>query len=504
MALTYLDLSHNSKITRIDTYAFNPLSTSLTNLDMSDCHLDVSLIQPVSVLVGLRKLDLSNNILVSLPTNMFLNMRSLASLNLQSNQLTSLTASTFTGLGSSLMQLSLSSNSITAIESGTFASMTSLQNLDIDSQDLSVPLTQPGLFNGLENSLRMLSLQDVKLTSAHLPLLKPLKNVQILKLEHNLIDTIPDFAFSGMSLNMLTVAYNSLTSVTQRQMYGIQNTLNSINFDYNGISTIDECVFKLFKNLTMVSLNNNPLRCDCALLWLYQLQQTTDNLFMAVCDSPTSLKNSALKDLTDSQLTCDPSYVKPVCEVITTPAPSTALPLTDGTTLSNDQVTTTVVHSSTGLRKANVFLIVGLSVGAAVLVLIIVVVVVAKLCCCVKKEELPQTTIDSRRFNRSDFVRGSQASGAGQTGQTASLLAAERGQGQGPSETRPSGPGPAGKRQTAFGEEDKNQYFEIPDNYYNEEHGEPDADDDDKNNTDHETYDEVETGATPLTNNQPK
>ena len=281
-SLSGLDLSQN-KLTRIENGVFNALATTLTQLDLRDCRLTRNVLDPLNVLSALRNLDLSNNQIDSIPNNFFINMRNLNVLNLQANLLTSISSSTFYGLESSLTDLNLAANSITVFGPQTFSSMVTLKFLSLDGQDLSLALLQAAQFKGLESSLRVLSLQKAKLNASHLMTINPLRALQDLSLENNDINLLPDFAFYGMSLVTLNLVLNSLSSISQRQMWGLQNTLNSLFLDDNKLQTIDECVFNTFNNLTMISLNNNPLHCDCSLLWLHRMSQSDPQFFFHDC-----------------------------------------------------------------------------------------------------------------------------------------------------------------------------------------------------------------------------
>jgi Leucine-rich repeat (LRR) protein len=114
--LNYLDLAHNSDIVTIEIGTFDPLSVTLETANISDCNLNSTGVESISVLAGLRNLDLSYNLITTLTVNLFANLRKLAILNLEHNRLTFVTREVFAGLGVSMRELYLSANNITAIQ----------------------------------------------------------------------------------------------------------------------------------------------------------------------------------------------------------------------------------------------------------------------------------------------------------------------------------------------------------------------------------------------------
>lgn len=185
--LNYLDLAHNSDIVTIEIGTFDPLSVALETANISDCSLNSTGVESISVLAGLRKLDLSYNLITTLTVNLFANLRKLAVLNLEHNRLTFVKREVFAGLGFSMRELYLSANNITAIQPLSFSTMTNLIILYINDQNLSMSLTQLNLFHGLNQSLHTLSLQNVELNASHLIfVMKQFSNVQVLRLDQML------------------------------------------------------------------------------------------------------------------------------------------------------------------------------------------------------------------------------------------------------------------------------------------------------------------------------
>jgi hypothetical protein len=65
--------------------------------------------------------------------------------------------------------------------------------------------------------------------------------------------------------------------MTQNTVYGLANSLQSLNLNANRLSTLAHCTFYGFSangygttfDYFQLQLGSNPLRCDCALQWLY-------------------------------------------------------------------------------------------------------------------------------------------------------------------------------------------------------------------------------------------
>ncbi|XP_052870989.1 toll-like receptor Tollo, partial [Anopheles cruzii] len=182
----------------------------------------------------LEVLDLSHNDLLSLPDNGLSSLRSLSVLMLQDNLLTALADRSFVGLGS-LKVLNMSSNKLVALPPETFQSTRELREIYLQNNSLSV--LAPGLLEGLD-WLEILDLSHNELTS----------------------EWINRDTFAGLKrLVVLEISHNALTKIDRhvfRELYSLQ----ILNLGSNRIESIADNAFSDLKNLVALTLSHNRLK----------------------------------------------------------------------------------------------------------------------------------------------------------------------------------------------------------------------------------------------------
>ena len=121
--------------------------------------------------------------------------------------------------------------------------------------------------------------------------------------------------------------------------------LYTLRLQNNKLRTLPEGIFDSLPNLYRVYLNDNPWHCDCNLIsfsnWMKADIKKIRSLSPETCESPDSLKGQHLKSLTEDQLIC-----------LTTPATTTALPLT--TVTSTTVAITTEVPTTTTTQPTTI------------------------------------------------------------------------------------------------------------------------------------------------------
>ena len=141
-----LDLGANSlTASGLPANVFSAL-TSLTELQLNNNQLASLSANVFSPLTSLTELQLNNNQLASLSANVFSPLTSLAELNLSNNQLTSLPATLLTPL-TSLTELQLNNNQLASLPANLLSALTSLTELKLNNNQLSA--LPNGLFSGL-------------------------------------------------------------------------------------------------------------------------------------------------------------------------------------------------------------------------------------------------------------------------------------------------------------------------------------------------------------------
>ncbi|MBN3284122.1 LRTM2 protein, partial [Polyodon spathula] len=151
------------------------------NSTVVDCSDRELLSLPSNLPPNTKTLLLLNNKLSSLSPGAFSNLTSLERLDLSNNFLDNLPASLFRDLGN-LSELVLHNNSITGLDKGLLQSCPGLQRLDLSMNGLSqVPL---GLLNDLPG-MEWLSLADNRLQALERAAFEPLSSLQHLNLSGN-------------------------------------------------------------------------------------------------------------------------------------------------------------------------------------------------------------------------------------------------------------------------------------------------------------------------------
>lgn len=231
---------------------------------------------------GLEIVDLSSNDIISLPDNGFSGLRSLEELHLQNNAISTLADRSFVGLNA-LHTLNLSSNCLVALPPELFQSSRDIRHLYLRNNSLSV--LAPGLLEGLDQ-LQVLDLSKNELSSrwvnrdtfsglVRLVVLNlgynaltridsnvfhDLYTLQILSLEHNLIEFIAEGAFSDLkNLHALTLTNNKLSRI-ESYHFASMYALNQLLLDSNRIEYINSRAFENITNLQDLILNGNALK----------------------------------------------------------------------------------------------------------------------------------------------------------------------------------------------------------------------------------------------------
>lgn len=162
---------------------------------------------------GLEQLDLSHNNLHRMPLSSISSLAalSLCELDLSGNNIPAIGDSNVFTKFKSLSVLDLSYNKLMELDAGAFYGLTSLSTLDL-SHNSQLILDRTGItFQGIEDSLMHLKLDNVSL--AYVPELN-LPNLISLSLGKNALPTIPsEMAANISTLRYLNLEHNDLTSV---------------------------------------------------------------------------------------------------------------------------------------------------------------------------------------------------------------------------------------------------------------------------------------------------
>ncbi|KAK5642789.1 hypothetical protein RI129_008956 [Pyrocoelia pectoralis] len=184
--------------------------------------------QAFKTLNKLHYLELQNNRLSSLPSNLFQDLGELVNLNLSYNEIRKFENKVFKGL-SVLNTLAVAHNKLSTANKEWFAPLKSLVVLDLS-------------YNAIWKC-------DLSL-----------KNLTILNLSHNSFSRIGNETFAGLpKLSELDLSYNSIQNLSLDAFKGLSE-LRQLNLAYNKLQVIDSRVFRYFRSLNTVSIESNQIR----------------------------------------------------------------------------------------------------------------------------------------------------------------------------------------------------------------------------------------------------
>ncbi|KAK6237392.1 hypothetical protein QUC31_002861 [Theobroma cacao] len=223
----------------------------------------------------LQILDLSNNFFSGWIPGSLSNLTRLTRLGLSRNTLSGEIPASIGEL-SSLEELYLDNNNLQGPIPTTFNGLVSLKRLEIQTNNLSGELPELGSLKNLyfldasnnaisgylpttfPPSLVQISMRNNKIEGTIPQSLKYLSFLQVLDLSHNeLTDSVPYFVFNHQSLQQLTLAFNSFTSVQSPPNLGTQSELIAVDLSNNELQGWLPPFLPLLPKLSALSLENN-------------------------------------------------------------------------------------------------------------------------------------------------------------------------------------------------------------------------------------------------------
>uniref|UniRef100_A0AAG5DQL6 LRRCT domain-containing protein n=1 Tax=Anopheles atroparvus TaxID=41427 RepID=A0AAG5DQL6_ANOAO len=335
--LTELHLNHN-KVGSVSNITFVGL-VSLTILNLRGNFLDELTEGVFSVVPKLEELNLGQNRIAKIDPKAFAGLTNLKVLYLDDNTISTVPSPALVPL-KSLAELYLGLNSFSSIPKEAFAMLSGLSRLDLKGAAL-VNVTRDS-FHGLER-LRTLDLSDNRLNHIPTTELAPLDRLEQLALGQNDFDSIPPGAFAGLSnlrlldisgslrlnriesgafeananLEEIVIASNkALTDIQEGALSGLPH-LRRIVLKDNALTTLTDGMLS-WNELVELDLSENPILCDCQILWLRNLLVSKSNAsstlagsapapinqIPVVCAAPDRLREQVLQNLSPELLGC--------------------------------------------------------------------------------------------------------------------------------------------------------------------------------------------------------
>lgn len=332
--LKELHLNYN-KIGSITNETYIGLTT-LTTLHLGDNFLDELSANVFSSIIMLEELNLSKNRISRVHPMAFNGLFNLRVLNLNDNSLSTVPSEAFSPLVA-LAELFLGINVFTSVENGAFEKLKGLSFLNLNDAGLSNITSDT--FRGLENNLRKLDISDNRLLKVPTTALNHLNRLEVLMLGQNSFETIPSRAFAGFtnlrhldisgSLKLKNIENNAfagnsnletLSITSNKALFEIQTRafdgllhLKSITLRDNSLTVIPKNLVK-WDELSSFDVSDNPIICDCNILWLQDILNTQNNSQKSIdnvlCRTPDIVRDQPLRTLLPSIIGCNDDDAK--------------------------------------------------------------------------------------------------------------------------------------------------------------------------------------------------
>ncbi|XP_070840399.1 leucine-rich repeat and immunoglobulin-like domain-containing nogo receptor-interacting protein 1 isoform X1 [Chaetodon trifascialis] len=346
-----LNLTHN-KIKTLVRQQFQTL-TQLFDLDLSDNIMVIIEVEAFLGLQSLRTLRLARNRLKIIPVGAFAGLPKLQLLDISSNEILVFLDFTFRDLAA-LQFMKAAANDLVFISHQAFTGLASLQELHLDGCNLTaVPteaLTQLGELRSLHfhrlglDTLPNYSFRHLEhlkeLVISHCPMLETLSgnslfglNLTSLTVRHSKLSAVPyiplhhlvylvhlDLSFNPITyihgnllgdllrLQELHLVGGSLLHIEIGAFRGLIH-LRLLNVSRNLLSTLEVGAFHSVDTIKTLGLDDNPLACDCRLLWVVRRRQYLDfGGNSPTCTTSIQLQDWNFLDFTETEvpglLTC--------------------------------------------------------------------------------------------------------------------------------------------------------------------------------------------------------
>ncbi|XP_033891937.3 leucine-rich repeat and immunoglobulin-like domain-containing nogo receptor-interacting protein 2 isoform X3 [Acipenser ruthenus] len=288
----------SNRIKLIPLGVFTGLS-NLTGLDISENKIVILLDYMFQDLHNLKSLEVGDNDLVYISHRAFSGLLGLEQLTLEKCNLTAVPTEALSHLHN-LVSLRLSHLSINSLHVYSFKKLFRLKHLEIDYWPMLDVLPVNSLY-GL--NLTSLSITNTNLSMVPFLAFKHLTYLTHLNLSFNPIGNIEAGMFIDLiHLQEIRMVGAQLLTIESHAFQGLR-ALRVLNVSQNLLDTLEESVFQSPRTLEMLFIDNNPLACDCRLLWILQRRRT---LFFGdtqpVCVAPENVRGKQFKDFHDTVL----------------------------------------------------------------------------------------------------------------------------------------------------------------------------------------------------------
>lgn len=336
---------NNNKIGQIEADTFHGME-SLQILNLRNNLIDQLEHNSFSSLLNLEELNLGQNRIAEIKSDAFYRLYNLKILYLDDNSLNHVPAESFLPL-TNLAELFIGVNSFTTLDKNAFEKLKKLTTLSLNGAQLHN--ISSGAFTGLD-SLRVLDISSNRLSRIPTKEMSILHRLEELSIGMNDFEIIPEKAFEGLSNlhqleiiganklvrvqnnafiengNLRTIRFMSNEELSQFESAAFHGLpyLKELILKNNAIESIRENLYE-WDNLQVLDLSDNPLRCDCHLLWyktfLIRNSHSTNNINNSINNNTVNSNNysvnaakpNALTDFGNHQhniICASPAYAK--------------------------------------------------------------------------------------------------------------------------------------------------------------------------------------------------
>ncbi|XP_061669928.1 leucine-rich repeat and immunoglobulin-like domain-containing nogo receptor-interacting protein 1-B isoform X2 [Syngnathoides biaculeatus] len=285
----------NNQLKLIQLGVFTGLN-NLTHLDISENKIVILLDYMFQELYNLRVLEVGDNDLVFISPRSFHGLSNLETLNIEGYKLSSVPTDALSHLHN-LLSLRLRYLNITAIRDYSFKRLYRLRALEI-SQMPSLDTMTPKCLFGM--NLTSLAITNCNFTAIPYKAISHLSYLRFLNMSFNPILTVEGNQLHNLQkLQVFHLAGGRLITIEPYSFRGL-NHMHILNVSSNRLSTLEESVFHSVGNLETLALHDNPLACDCRLLWVFRRRWRLNfNRQQPICASPDVVQGKEFKDFPD-------------------------------------------------------------------------------------------------------------------------------------------------------------------------------------------------------------
>lgn len=289
-----------------DAFRGSAIENALEELYLGACQLKELRKELVSGLRRLRELHLWDNQLNSFPSGFFNDLPALRVLVAWGNRFEQLHAGMFSAL-SALRRLDLDRNNIGMLDSEPFRNLDNLEVLSLAGNRIGS--LDSGVFTHVPK-LRILKLDHNIITAVSPQAFAGLSELTVLALEHNRLRQLPDRVFTGLKKVEIIRLHDNVIEQVTRATFGerlpalleldlSRNRLSAVPsaafkhctklkrllLDGNKLTALRKCTIHQHDHLSILSLSDNPLACDCPTAWVAEQRAVRGLVAPGTCTS---------------------------------------------------------------------------------------------------------------------------------------------------------------------------------------------------------------------------